>query len=158
MIFRTIPQEPKHAPKPDVKKDPAAYGAYLVKMAACMDCHTPVNDHHEPLPGMEGAGGGEFPLKKDGKRVMIRTANLTSDMETGIGSWDKKMFVRVIRERAKDMDKVRKVSMDEPNSMMGYWEYARLSDEDLGAIYDHLRTLKSVKHSVVRWEKLADKK
>lgn len=154
LIFRTVPKVAAHQPRPDDKKDPVAHGAYLVKMAACFDCHTPWDDKHQPLPGLTGAGGGEFPMAFEGRRFMIRTANITPDIETGIGSWDEAMFVRVIRERAKRNNAYEKLEPGEPNSHMGYWEYAGMTDQDLSAIYKYLRTLKPIKSSVVRFEKL----
>ena len=43
-------------PEPD-RSTPAKYGAYLVKMATCSDCHTPLNPKFQPIPGLAMAGG-----------------------------------------------------------------------------------------------------
>ena len=75
-------------PEPD-RTAPAKYGAYLVRMATCSDCHTPLNPKFQPIPGMEMAGGN--PIGKD-----LHSANLTPD-PSGIGYYDEALFVQTIR-------------------------------------------------------------
>jgi mono/diheme cytochrome c family protein len=71
-LVQTVPQpltEP--VPEPD-RSTPAKYGAYLVKMATCSDCHTPLNPKFQPIPGMEMAGGN--PMEEG-----VNSANITPD-------------------------------------------------------------------------------
>src|SRR3989442_13901939 len=58
-LAKNIP-EPVTGPvaPPDQSSD-VARGAYLVRMGACADCHTP-QEKGQPIPGMEFAGGGLF--------------------------------------------------------------------------------------------------
>ena len=66
-----------------------AYGKYITRSALCSDCHTPIDDQGTPLPGMDFAGGMEF--VETGYRV--RSANITPDADTGIGSWTEQQFI-----------------------------------------------------------------
>jgi hypothetical protein len=56
-IMRNDPQ-PLTTPvsSPDVS-DPMQRGRFLVKLIGCTDCHTPVDKHDMPVPGMEFSGG-----------------------------------------------------------------------------------------------------
>ena len=44
------------------------------------------------------------------------------------------------------------VARGEPNTPMPWWEYAGMTREDLGAIYDYLRTVAPVRGEVVTFE------
>jgi len=37
--------------------DKLARGAYYIELGKCADCHTPLDDDNQPLPGMDFAGG-----------------------------------------------------------------------------------------------------
>jgi mono/diheme cytochrome c family protein len=153
LIAKTIPAKADFKPMPS-PKDSVAYGAYLVNMVGCMDCHTPIDAHHQPLPGMEGAGGQEFKAQYKGVHVVIRPANITQDKETGIGGWTKKQFIADIRAKAEPTVKRVAIPIGEPNHIMPYEELSGMTDQDLGAIFDYLQTLKPVKNQVTRFEKL----
>ncbi|MES1181667.1 MAG: c-type cytochrome, partial [Flavobacterium sp.] len=42
--------------------------------------------------------------------------------------------------------------MKEMNTIMPWTMYAGMKDEDLGAIYEYLRTLKPVKQKITKWQ------
>jgi mono/diheme cytochrome c family protein len=158
LIVRTIPKEAGPYPA-DPGKDPAAHGRYLVRMANCVECHSPVDAHHNVVEGMEFAGGQEFPLLNiegdlsalpDGK---ARTANLTPDKETGLGSWSKQAFLDRFRSwRGKEgQAKVVKLKNGDFMSPMPWLLFAGMTDQDLGDIYEYLRTVKPVKNAVVKF-------
>jgi mono/diheme cytochrome c family protein len=151
LIARTIPVPAKHEARPDASNT-VAYGAYLTRAGGCFDCHTPVNDHHEPITALEGAGGQEFKLRSGGIQIVLRPPNITPDGDTGIGAWDKATFLSTMRARAKLVGQ--SVPFGEPNNIMPYRDIARMTDEDLGAVFDYLRTLKPIKNKVTRFEKL----
>jgi len=151
LIARTIPVPARHVTRPD-PASAVAYGAYLVRAAGCFDCHTPVDAHHEPIAAMEGAGGQEFKIHSGGTQIVVRPPNITPDRDTGIGAWDKATFLGAIRARASLTGQ--SVPFGEPNHIMPYRELGRMTDQDLGAIYDYLRTLAPVKNKVTRFEKL----
>ncbi|MBN1299593.1 MAG: c-type cytochrome [Melioribacteraceae bacterium] len=145
VILRTIPQpaEPMQQPDPS---DLIAVGKYLTYIGGCMDCHTPVDDKKQPVKGLEFSGGYEYPLPTGG---IVRTANITPDVETGIGAWSKEDFLARFRFY-KDNDSLF-INKGEFNTLMPWYVYSGMTDEDLGAIYDYLRTQKPVKNMVERF-------
>lgn len=150
LIVRTMPLQ-TYTPGMIDKKDPVNYGKYLVTIASCNECHTPAKEG-EPLPGMMLAGGQEFNLPFG----TIRTPNLTPDTETGIGKWTKEEFID--RFKSFDSDSARNISVkpDEFNTIMPWTFYGGMTREDLGAIYDYLRTIKPVHHQVNRFTPAKD--
>jgi hypothetical protein len=80
----------------------------------------------------------------------VRTANITPDMETGIGSWSKAQFLARFAA-FKDPSKAPKISTTDFQTIMPWYVYAGMNDQDLGAIYAYLRTVKPVKNSVIRF-------
>lgn len=161
IIVHTIPKDAPDYPKPVDRKDRLAYGHYLVKMSGCADCHTPVDDKHEPLPGMFLAGGQEFPyfnskmdLHPGGGK--LRVPNITPDAETGIGGWTQAQFIdRFAQFRGKrGQALIKPVDLEKGDyiPVMPYLEYSGMTDEDLGSIYQYLRTIPAVKRQVVRFD------
>ena len=162
LIVRTIPTNAPAYPTPVDRKDGVAYGKYLVRIGGCADCHTPVNDKHEPLPGMYLAGGMEYPyldnqLQRHKGGGVLRTPNITPDAETGIGGWSKAVFLaRFALWRGAGLEAQHvKLDLDKGDylSLMPYGEIAGMTDEDLGAIYDYLHSIAPVKHAVIRFER-----
>lgn len=142
IIVNTIPK-PYQKPEPVDRSNTLAYGKYLTTIAACAECHTQ-QDHGQPLPGMDYAGGFDFPLPT-GKHV--RSANITPDMQTGIGSWKREFFIA--RFKQFDKEESRTIPLqDGITTVMPWTMYAGMTEEDLGAIYDYLRTVPPVKHEV----------
>jgi mono/diheme cytochrome c family protein len=146
MIVKTMPIKTFNPqPVPD-KNNPVEYGKYLVKMASCNECHTTV-EKGEPRKGMEFAGGVEFNIPPG----TIRSANITPDMETGIGQWTKEDFIKRFKSLDSDSSRNITVAMDQFNTIMPWLQYAGMTEEDLGAIFEYLRTLKPVSHMVVKF-------
>jgi hypothetical protein len=143
LIVRTIPKPApivKDCPDPN---DGLAYGKYLVTIASCADCHSKRNGP-DVVPGMEFAGGNTFPLPGGSE---ITSANLTPDMETGLGRWSKEMFLNRFRAY-RSPENLHQVEAGERQTIMPWSQYAGMSDRDLGAIYDFLRTQKPVRSDV----------
>lgn len=122
------------APQPGAPE----YGRYLTEIAGCMGCHTRADKRGTPV-GPPYAGGREFPVPAPGAGTM-RSANLTPHA-TGLGAWTKDAFIARFRARQLDALRGQPVSPGGTNSVMPWWAWARMRDEDLGAIYDFLRTL-----------------
>jgi hypothetical protein len=69
-------------------------------------------------------------------------ANLTPDIETGLGSWTEAMFVKAIRS-GKHMGEGRPILPPMP------WQvYKNLTDEDLKSIFAYLQSLPAVENAV----------
>jgi hypothetical protein len=161
IIVHTIPKDAPEFPKPVDRKDPVAYGKYLVHIAGCTDCHTPVDAHHQPLPGMFLAGGQEFlyPNSKYERHPgggVFRIPNITPDEKTGIGLWTKAQFLAKFQMwRGKSGEALHHpIDLDKGDyqPIMPLEYFSGMTDEDLGKIYEYLRTIPKVEHAVVRFD------
>lgn len=134
-LIRSVPQpvgNPVSAPDPANRLQ---WGAYLVNMAGCSDCHTPM-DKGQPIPGMEFAGGQVF---RGAWGSIAVSANITPD-PSGIGYYDEALFNQSIRT---GYVKARKL-----DALMPVEQYSGLTDDDVKAIFAFLRTVKPVHHRV----------
>nr|WKF61393.1 Fructose dehydrogenase cytochrome subunit [Paraburkholderia busanensis] len=104
--------------------DPALIkrGEYLATAGDCMACHTTAQ-------GKPYAGG--LPLKVP-MLGTIYSSNITPDVQTGIGNWTLDDFDRALRKG---------VSKDGHNlyPAMPYVSYAKVSDDDVKALYAYFR-------------------
>jgi len=128
------------------KGDTLAYGKYMTNAAACLDCHTQM-DKGKFLPGMEFAGGFRFQLP-DGNYVY--SANITSDVETGIGALSRESFIAKFKAFSGQGSRI-PVKANEKNTIMPWTRLSGMTEDDLGAIYDYLRTMPAVKNKVETW-------
>jgi mono/diheme cytochrome c family protein len=144
LIVKTIPAPADPWPCPS--ESPTARGRYLTTVAGCAECHTP-QDKGEKLPGLDFAGGFEFPLPTGG---VVVAPNITPHEGTGIGGWTKEAFVKRFRAFA-GPGALASVKDGEFNSIMPWSMYAGMTDEDLGAIYDYLRSQKPVDRKIERF-------
>ena len=149
-IINTIPQKPMLQTKPE-KTDLLSYGAYMANAAGCVECHTQV-DKGQIIPELMFAGGREFKFP-DGS--VVRSANLSPDKETGIGSWTQEMFLQRFKVYADSSFTPPSVEPGEFNSIMPWTMYAHMNEEDLAAIYGYLRTVKPMTNSVVKFSSAA---
>jgi hypothetical protein len=113
---------------------PVARGSYLVRMAACAECHTP-QENGQPMPGMDFAGG--FIVYEPKGPVASR--NITP-APSGIGYYNDTTFIQALR--------VGKVGARPLHASMPSWLYGRMTDDDLKSIFAFLHTLKPVKHQL----------
>ncbi|MBO0936621.1 c-type cytochrome [Fibrella sp. HMF5335] len=144
-ILNTIPAKAQAGHRPD-PVNTVEYGRYLITLASCGDCHTPVDDKGQPLPGMTMAGGRTFPLPTG----TVRSANLTPT-ETGIAAYTKEAFITRFKAYANADVAPSALGEDGFNSVMPWAMYAGMTEQDLGAIYDYLRTVKPVPHTVEKF-------
>jgi hypothetical protein len=85
--------------------------------------------------------GTEFKLPGG---VVLKSANLTPDSESGIGSWSKQVFINRFKPY-RDPAQLHHVAPGDRQTIMPWSQFAGMSDHDLGAIYDYLRTQKPVR-------------
>lgn len=140
LVVRTLPRAPEHRPIPPAS-DRVAYGEYLTNAASCAECHTPMDEQGTPLPGMEFAGGFSLLIPGGGR---VRSANITPDADTGIGTWTEEQFVEKFKAFAAAPPRVLTAEERATNTLMPWNEFAGMTREDLGAIYAYLRTVKPV--------------
>ncbi|MFD1141374.1 c-type cytochrome [Larkinella insperata] len=141
LAMKMMPHKARFQPVPKAENG-AEYGRYLVTMAGCADCHT-----KRAMGGLVKkaafAGGTEITMAGG----TLRSANITPDVETGIGAWTKEAFIR----RFKTFDPA---TFNAPEVRNGYntvmpWSmYAGMSEQDLGAIYEYLKTVRPVRNRV----------
>lgn len=149
IIIHTIPQDANPTPRPDTA-DQVVYGKYLFTSAACNDCHTK-QDKGQPIAGMESAGGFEFPLAN---KTIVRSSNITPDIETGIGRWNEKAFINRFKAFADSNYVPQAIGEGDFNSIMPWSMYSQINEKDLTAIYAYMRTLKPIKNKVERYTKI----
>ncbi|WP_128544832.1 c-type cytochrome [Larkinella soli] len=146
LIINTIPAKREATQRPD-PADTVAYGKYLITFASCGDCHTPTDDKGNKLPGMDLAGGRVFPMPTG----TVRSLNITPDRETGIGTWTKESFVSRFKAARENFTHPASLENKEFMTIMPWTMYAGMSEQDLGAIYTYLKTVKPVSHKVERF-------
>ncbi|MCW5922670.1 MAG: diheme cytochrome c-553 [Saprospiraceae bacterium] len=151
------------------KETPLQRGEYLSNILGCDDCHTPKNMTPQgPVPDMARRFMGhpaEEPFeagdvkKAIGERFVAvfspgmtaaagpwgisYAANLTPD-DTGIGNWTEEQFIKAIREgKSKGMEGTRPILPPMP------WPgYAKMTDDDLKAMFAYLKTVKPIQNVV----------
>jgi hypothetical protein len=132
-------------------------GRYIVTTTGCHDCHTPPKMGEKgPEPDMTLALSGhpasmELPPPPKlappwlvsvagmtawaGPWGVSYAANITSDPETGIGKWTRQNFIDTIRN-GRHLGNGR-----ETLPPMPWPAFREMTDEDLGAIYEYLKTV-----------------
>jgi len=140
-------------------------GRYLVSAMGCGGCHTPktmgpagpksdesrfLSGHPEgsslgPPPDLAGPWVGVSSWDTTawaGPWGVSYSANLTSDENTGIGSWSEETFVRALRTG-------RHMGVSRPILPPMPWKaFRNLTDEDLRSMYAYLRTVPPVRNRV----------
>lgn len=138
--------QPPFAPAPHER---VRYGELLARMA-CIHCHTELN-HGRLAEGKEFAGGHEFAVQQ----FVVRSANLTPDDETGVGRWSEERFLNKFRDYRNLTYESAPRSVQANFTVMPWFAFAHLKDDDLRAILAYLRTLKPVYNPVVAHPDLA---
>jgi mono/diheme cytochrome c family protein len=123
-----VPNAEKPATKADLG-DKVKRGFYLVTIAHCMECHSPLGPKGRDFT-KTGAGGFEF----KGPWGLSVSRNITSSKTKGLGGWTDAEIKRAITQGvSRDGSKLK--------PPMGFAWYARMSAADLDAIVAYLRTV-----------------
>lgn len=143
-------------------------GLYLVTVGGCNDCHSPKKmTPNGPLPDETRLLSGHPADEKlpdvptniigpdkwgaitnnnltgwFGPWGTSYTSNLTPDNETGTGNWNEDFFIKILRT-GKFMGAGRDILPPMP-----WYDYAKLTDADLKAIFAYLKSLKPVRNQV----------
>jgi Cytochrome c len=141
-------------------------GEYLVTIAGCHDCHTPLAAGPEgPAPDMKRALSGHLEDMKitapaatsapwmgafsptltawSGPWGVSFSANLTPDPETGVlRDFSEQQFIQTMRT-GRHLGQGRQILPPMP------WQvYGKMTDEDLKAVYAYLRQITPIKNKV----------
>ena len=119
--------------------DPIERGKYLVETLGCVHCHTPFDKNEMMMKEFEMAGGALFSIGPWGDIV---TRNLTSDKETGLGNATDEQIKEAITRGIK-INGERMLPFP-----MGWPAYAGLSDYDLNALIDYLRSIPPIYNKI----------
>jgi len=141
-IINTIPQKAAPMQQPDTA-DMVKRGEYLVTIAACVECHTPV-EKGQIISEKAFNGGREFVMPAG----ILRTPNITPDVKTGIGAWSDSMFVSRFQSFNRP-ESLHAVGKNEFNTIMPWSMYAGMTEGDLKAIFAYLKTVKPADNRVV---------
>ncbi len=138
--------EPQATTNEDSVKKVLERGEYLVtKVAACLDCHSKRDwtQYAGPIvPGTEGMGGELFDHKLfDAMPGSVYARNITSDPETGIGTWTDDEVLRAITQGINKKG-------DTLFPIMPYANFNHLAKSDLLSIVAYVRTLKPIKNTI----------
>lgn len=142
-IINTIPKKANLSRMPE-KTDVVSYGKYLVFAAGCIECHTKANKGNL-IAGTEFGGGREFPLP-DGSTV--RSSNISPDLETGIGNWTKEQYINLFHIRSDSTIMNTKLMPGDFNTIMPWTMFGKITDEDLTAMFEYLKTVKPINNKV----------
>jgi hypothetical protein len=124
--------------------DSVAYSQYLTTIGGCHMCHTPHDEENTLIADKPFAGGWEM----KGSWGRNFTANLTPS-GTYMSHATREEFIGRFKAFA-SMDAT--TSPDAPpgrNTVMPWLAFASMTDQDLGAIYDYLKTVKPIENKVV---------
>jgi len=141
-------------------------GRYLVNTSGCADCHTPMkmgangpepdmarhlSGHPqsfvltapvEPPPGPWVAVIASSGTAYSGPWGLSFSANLTPDLESGLGRWSEADFVQTIRT-GRHLGRGRPVLPPMPIPV-----YKQMTDDDLKAVFAYLQSLPPVSNKV----------
>lgn len=151
VIMHTIPQEATPQAMPP-KSDLVGYGKYVATAASCIDCHTKTDKGK--FVGELFAGDFEFHMP-DGST--IRSANITPDKETGIGTWSKEIFLAKFKMYADSNYHAPTVKTGQANTLMPWDNYSKMDSFDITALFAYLQTVKPVKQQVTHYSPPKDK-
>lgn len=146
LIMRTMPKkgEPGILPEPS---DGLAYGAYLTNAAGCRECHTPADEQHTLLPGMDFSGGQAFELPGG----TLVSSNITPH-NTGLGFWSQEQFIAKFKAYQDSTYQSPDIDMTKDyNTIMPWMMYSTMTEQDLAAIYQYLKSVKPIENEPVKW-------
>jgi mono/diheme cytochrome c family protein len=139
--------------------DELEHGKYIAAIAGCVDCHTPFQEEFQDpaemtldqlkvfsfnlgatqdLKNKFLAGGRPFDL---GPAGILLTRNLTTDHETGLGSWSDEQVKLAIKTGINNEGRLL-------FPVMPYPVYKTMADADLDALVAYLRSIKAVNNLI----------
>ncbi len=145
LIVHLIPQ--KTAPSTVDPTNKVAYGQFLTQTYGCRDCHSPVDGNHNIIEGKMFSGNNQFPVPAV-PGAHVRSANITPDPDTGIGRWSEETFIARFKLYEQPPADAFALKSPKHNTLMPWTGFARLTREDLSAIYCYLRTVRPISQKV----------
>jgi mono/diheme cytochrome c family protein len=122
-----------------VAETPVERGRYLVTLGGCHDCHTPGYFLGKP-DEKRFLGGSDVGFLIPGVGTVVGP-NLTSDRETGLGSWSAEEIVTALQTGVRPDGR-------ELSPVMPWPALAKLKKDDAYAIAAYLKTLPPISNAV----------
>ena len=145
LIVNSIPREAEL--RRIDRSDALAYGEYVAKLAGCTWCHTPLNASQQVDTDRLLAGGHEFVMGE----YVVRASNISSDKDTGIGSWTLEKFIAGFRRYQSAEGRMIPMAEGGYNTLMPWTMYANMTDKDLDAIFTFLQASEPMTNSVQKY-------
>jgi mono/diheme cytochrome c family protein len=124
--------------------NPVKHGEYIaLYQLECFSCHSKdfaKNDYFTPSKSPGFFGGGNKMYRLNGEE--IHSLNITTDPNTGIGSWSEGDFVQAV--------KFGKVPLGKPALRDPMLPYSNLTDKEAKAIFAYLKTVPKLNNKVER--------
>lgn len=144
LLIKFVPK-PITAPVPDPDpRDSVKYGEYLTRVGGCIECHTPHDDHGKLIEGRLFSGGWTM----IGPWGRVVTPNLTPSSTSYLGRATREEFIGRFHAFASMNATNAPPAPKGRNTIMPWLALSHMTDHDLGAIYDYLRTLQPIENQV----------
>lgn len=118
-------------------------GEYLTRTAGCTSCHTPSKDNR-PDMAQAFSGGTEFKMSM-GTAI---ASNITPAEGRGLGYWSEEDFLNKFRAYRAEAARTVEAGPTAPNTVMPWFDYAGMTDEDLTAIWVYLSAQPAIDNTV----------
>lgn len=148
-IVNTMPAKAALKTKP-ATTDKVAYGAYLVSIANCKDCHSKFDSKGGLIPGTEYSGGRIFNFPNG---IVVTAPNITFDKETGLGTWPEETFIQKFKQYSDTTYHLPKLGPNDFNTPMPWTMYTQIDSNDLSAMYHYLKSLNPISNKVEKFVK-----
>ncbi len=155
LIMNTLPKKIENGTIPN-RENLVEYGKYVITIAACIDCHTPMKKG-QFIREKAYAGNQEFILPTGIVRSanitpdrIVRSANITPDKTTGIGNWTEEIFVTRFKIYSDFTFVLPKVESGF-NTIMPWTIYSKIDEYDLKAMFAYLHSLDPINDPVVKF-------
>ena len=133
LLVKGEPQ-PAGSVKPVDRANKRLYGEYLVTLSSCETCHT--YEEKGSLDLSRRFGGGRRFTLAGGPTVV--SANISPDVETGIGGWTLQRFLERFQAYRGYVRNGSPEAGPERFTVMPWLQFAQYPDEDLEAVYIYL--------------------
>ena len=143
VAFKPLPYPEKPILAPPVENT-EAYGRYLaVGRYDCFGCHSADFKTVDPMvpENSEGFFGGGNPLTNEAGEL-VPSANLTPDLETGIGGWTEEEFANAVRSGIRN---------GKPGLSTVMPRFTTMTDQEVHALYTYLKSIPPLKKEITRY-------
>lgn len=144
IIENLIPHKADLQTKPS-ESDTIAYGKYMTRASACVECHTKV-DKGQIVAGLEFGGGREFSMPAG----IVRSTNITPSTD-GLKVWTADLFIKRFKLYQDTSFHSPVLNEKDFNTVMPWMMYSKMKESDLYAIFKYLQTVKPISNKIQKF-------